>query len=70
MLKEVEAQRLITGIRITKSVPSITHLLFADDLLLVSKVNPIEMRNVLNILKKYEAQMVNKQKSDCLLPNH
>lgn len=60
------AEGSITGIRIARGSPVITHLFFADDSLIFFKANKEETRTVKNCLKDYEkasGQLINFDKS-------
>lgn len=53
MIKMVESNGQASGIKVAKYAPSISHLMFAVDLLIFSKVHLLE--RLLLILKKYES---------------
>ena len=56
----------LTGIKVARGCPAISHLLFADDSLFFCKVNKEECQTILRILKDYEGvsgQQINFQKS-------
>ncbi|KAL9687723.1 hypothetical protein QQ045_032130 [Rhodiola kirilowii] len=58
---------LIEGIRICRGAPVITHLMFADDCLLLLKARKESLDRIMRILQKYEAvagQKVNLTKSE------
>lgn len=65
--KEAAAGRL-QGIKACRGGPSITHLFFADDSLLISRASENDSRNLMTVLKNYEkatGRLVNTGKS-CL----
>lgn len=56
----------IHGIKIGRSCPSFSHLLFADDLLFFSEANDRNLNNIFNTLRIYQewsGQSINKAKS-------
>ena len=66
MLLDAERKKKLRGIRVCNKAPSISHLLFADDSLLLIQANKESVQEVNRILNTYEAssgQMVNKEKS-------
>lgn len=70
LLNREESLSLISGIRVSKFSPSITHIFFADDSLVFFKATPKECSRVKNVLKTYEqatAQMINLENSVCML---
>jgi len=73
LLRKAQQARLLSGIKIWRGAPEITHLLFADDAILFCKANIREASILRGILQKYESlsgQMVNLQKSHILFsPN-
>lgn len=69
MLNDAERKGRLKGVKICRGAPSVDHLLFADDSLLLLEANANNAKEVNNILEKYEAcsgQMVNKEKSTIL----
>jgi hypothetical protein len=69
MLHEAERKGSLKGIKLCKRAPSVTHLLFADDSLLLIEADRNSMQEVNRILSTYEAcsgQVVNKEKSAIL----
>lgn len=66
ILYNAESQRKIYGIKATRSSPSISHLCFADDILLFLKARPAELRYLQSLLDQFSnasGQVVNLQKS-------
>lgn len=60
LLSEVEAQRKISGIKISRGNPHLSHLLFADDSLVFFRTNVQAYRTVKAVLNEY--CMVSEQK--------
>lgn len=63
---EVEATHQFVGLKINPSAPSISHLMFADDLLFFRQITLQNAQTVKHILKDYETitgQSVNFEKS-------
>ncbi|KAG7541952.1 Endonuclease/exonuclease/phosphatase superfamily [Arabidopsis thaliana x Arabidopsis arenosa] len=61
-----EAIGTLTGIKLGKKSPRISHLLFADDTMFFCKAESKDVATLLSILQKYESasgQMINPQKS-------
>lgn len=54
LFKKAARAKEINGFSLCKRGPKLTHLFFANDILLFYKTNPQECGNVLNILSKYE----------------
>jgi hypothetical protein len=69
MLYEAERNGGLKGIRVCREAPSVSHLLFADDSLLLFEANERNSQTVRSILDTYEAcsgQVINKDKSSIL----
>jgi hypothetical protein len=69
LLYEAERNGSIKGIKLCREVPSVSHLLFAYDSLLLLEANTSNAQAVSSILDKYEAclgQVINKDKSSIL----
>lgn len=63
---KAEREKQLTGIKVARACPSISHLLFADDSLFFCKANKDECQTILKILKEYEGvsgQQINFDKS-------
>ena len=52
LLFKAKVDRKIHGIKISRSSPFITHLVFVDDIILYSRANAFELANLWDILKK------------------
>ena len=66
MLNDAEMNGRIQGVSICAGAPSITHLLFADDSLLLLKANDGNATHLRHVLQIYEiclGQKINKEKS-------
>jgi hypothetical protein len=66
MLYDPEQNGRLKGVKICKDAPSISHLLFAEDSLLLMEVNASNAQEVNRILEIYEScsgQMINKENS-------
>ena len=66
LLKRAEAEKLISGITIARGAPTISHLLFADDVILFTKANMVEVCELMKLLNSFtraSAQKVNVLKS-------
>lgn len=55
MIWMAESNGQISGIRLAKSAPSISHLMFVDDLLIFSRAHLSDLEHLSLILKKYES---------------
>ena len=66
MLRIGEEERRIIGIRICRQGPLVTHLFFADDLLIFSRVDTKKGGELMEILRVYDkglGKMINLEKS-------
>ncbi|XP_021749725.1 uncharacterized protein LOC110715453 [Chenopodium quinoa] len=67
MLQLASERKLIHGVRASRNGPEITHLFFADDILLFTRATRQECSVIVDILNKYEAtsgQKINLEKSE------
>ena len=53
-IKKAEWVKQLTGMKVARACPEISHLLFADDSLFFCKANREECQTILRILKDYE----------------
>jgi hypothetical protein len=66
LMHHAEVTNMIQGIRICNEAPSVTHLLFADDSLILRRAdtrNGKELQNVLDLYEACSGQQINKEKS-------
>ena len=66
LLNHAENQGKITGMRVARASPSVSHLLFADDSLFFCKAEPRECEEVMKVVGKYgkaSGQCINFDKS-------
>ena len=69
LINHAENQGKITGMRVSRTSPPVSHLLFADDSLFFCKAEPRECDEVMKVLKTYEktsGQCINFEKSSLL----
>lgn len=65
LLNRAEAQGLLHGIKVARHAPSVSHLMFADDLLVFFHANGREATEIQNILcrnAKWSGQLINHSK--------
>jgi hypothetical protein len=66
LLQQAERKGVINGVPTSQRGPSLNHLLFADDIIILCKANSVEWRKIMRILGIYEnrlAQKLNLQKT-------
>lgn len=66
MLYKAESEKKISGFKVAKNAPSVSHPFFADDCFLFSKANMSKAKKILDILQKFgdiSGQVINLQKS-------
>ena len=64
-IRKAEREKQLTGIKVARACPSVSHLLFADDSLFFCKAQREECHTILRILKEYEVasgQLINFEK--------
>jgi hypothetical protein len=69
LLQRVESLGSLQGIKISPGCPQISHLQFADDLLIFSKANPTNAATILDCLASYQSwsgQKINYSKSGAI----
>ncbi len=73
LIRKAESENKIHGVAASRHGPRISHLLFTDDSLLLSKASVEECENILNILDTYEkssGQKINREKTSLFVsPN-
>ncbi|XP_060974042.1 uncharacterized protein LOC115695103 [Cannabis sativa] len=73
LLKHYERHHWLTGCRVARGAPMVSHMLFADDSYVFCKANENEAQNVLRLLHRYElasGQQVNFAKSSVFFSNN
>ena len=68
-IKHAEAEKKLSGIKIARACPSVSHLLFADDSLFFCKAEHEECRELMRLIDVYgkaSGQQLNKSKSSVL----
>lgn len=66
LLQHAEENNMIQGIRICQGAPSVSHLLFADDSLILMKAteqNAMHLQQILRLYEECSGQKINKEKS-------
>lgn len=66
LLKQSEENGALKGVRVCPGAPSVSHLLFADDSLILFRANRGDAQQLQRILRIYEecsGQVINKEKS-------
>lgn len=72
LINEAASNRDIRGVSICHNGPKLTHLLFANDILIFCRARESECQTLFNILAKYErafGQQINRAKTTLLLAN-
>ena len=52
--RPIERMKQLTGMKVARACPTISHLLFADDSVFSCKAQKEECQTILRILKEYE----------------
>lgn len=68
-----ERKGKMLGIKIFRSAPTITHLMYADDLLVMGRANKLEaksFRHCFDLYCKWSGQKANLDKSNILFSKH
>lgn len=63
----------ICGIKASPNGLAVTHVMYADDIVLFSKASPREAHNIVNVLDKYciwSGQCLNNKKSGIIFSKH
>ncbi|WVZ70076.1 hypothetical protein U9M48_018774 [Paspalum notatum var. saurae] len=66
LLNKAEAEGRITGVKICPNAPSISHLLFADDSLILvraNRENAMQLQSILDMYESCSGQVINREKS-------
>jgi hypothetical protein len=69
LLNKAEEEGLIAGVKICPQAPSVSHLLFADDSLILIRAkreHAMQLYNILDIYEQCSGQVINKRKSAVL----
>ena len=53
LLKKAEGEKKITGMKISRRGPSITHLFFADDSLIFCKAESNQVKELMHLLERF-----------------
>lgn len=73
LLQRAEKDKKIMGAKICRGAPSVNHLFFADDSLIIMQAEQegaTELRRILHVYEKVSGQMINMEKSSILFsPN-
>jgi len=70
LLQRAEEIRLMRGVKVCPRAPSVSHLLFADDSLILFRANRGDAQQLQSILRLYEecsGQLINKDKSAAMI---
>lgn len=73
LLNKAERDGLITGVKVCHRAPSVSHLLYADDSLILIRANQENAAHLQSILQLYESvsgQTINKEKSAILFSSN
>ncbi|XP_016177831.1 uncharacterized protein LOC107620131 [Arachis ipaensis] len=72
-MEKAARDNLISGIRLAPTAPPITHLLFADDCIIFTRVQEDEIYQLIQIINKYtetSGQRINTEKSGLIFGRH
>ncbi|XP_026398994.1 uncharacterized protein LOC113294834 [Papaver somniferum] len=73
LLMNAATNHVISGVKAARNAPGITHLLFADDILIFSKADMHNIQGILDVLAKfgmYSGQVLNLSKSNVYFSNN
>jgi len=66
LLQQAEVEGRIQGVQVSRDAPAVSHLLFADDSLIMCRATEeeaVQLRNLLKIYEEYSGQVINSEKS-------
>lgn len=66
LLQQAEVEGRIQGVRVSRGAPAVSHLLFADDSLIMCRATEeeaVQLRNLLKIYEECSGQVINSEKS-------
>lgn len=69
LINDYERKRFLTGVKIARGAPVLTHMFFADDSYIYSKANEetaVKIDHMLQVYEKASGQQINKAKSSVL----
>lgn len=72
MMEGAEHKNLLSGLKVVRQTPLVSHLFFADDLLIFCRANTDEvcvLKKIFADFQNVSGQLINYEKSACLLPS-